>query len=108
MNSVLVPSLVASVILLAGSGEAAAATFRGTAFDLAALPQPRLNRNVPIFVTGITLDAAGQPIEISLPPSALRADGTYEIVVNDPNIRAVSLFFLGSRDGLQNVRVDRL
>jgi hypothetical protein len=91
-----------------GLGEAPAATIKGTAFDLASPPQPRRNRVVPIIVTGIGIDAAGQPITIPLPQSTLRSDGTYEVVIDNANVRAVSLFFQGSNDGLQDVLLDRL
>ena len=108
MNRLLVCCLVMYSIGFIGSGESPGATIKGTAFDLESPPQPRKNRNVPINVTGIGVDAEGQPITIPLPSSALRADGTYEVVIDNPNVRAVSLFFQGSRDGLQDVQLDRL
>lgn len=115
MNRLLVCCLVVYGVGFFGSGEVPAGgttkvTIKGTAFDLGSPPKPRKNRKVPITVTGIGLDAAGQPKIIPLPKSAseLEKDGTYKVVIDNSEVRAVSLFFQGSNDRLQDVRLDRL
>ena len=108
MNRMLVCCLVVFGLEFFVFSAARADTISGTVFDLDSPPKPRKNFNITIQVVGIGKNAFNQPFVIPLPPAKLKSDGTFEIVINNPDVRAVTLFFLGSEDGLQDVRLERV